>query len=251
LENSRGPLIIAHRTCPPYAPENSLQGIRVAAEQGADVVEIDVRVSLDQRPFLMHDNSMRRTSGWPLPMELTPAFLVRKQRLHGASESVPSLEGALDAVAANMMVAMDLKTPWAVFPLLNEIRRRGIDRRALIWCSSGRVARYIAGRSPQTEVALYKDLEEQAANRRLIDKAASLGLRAVSLDWRSITPPLVEYSHSRGLRVYSWHREADLSDEKLACRLDGIITDHPARVLSVLSRRSAHAVDSDRYGQYS
>jgi glycerophosphoryl diester phosphodiesterase len=235
LETSRAPLIIAHRTCPPYAPENSLQGISVAAEQGADAVEIDVRVSLDQRPFLMHDNSMRRTSGWPLPMELTPAFLVRRQRLHGSSESVPSLEGALDAVPPTMMVAMDLKTPWAAFPLLNEIRRRGIERRALIWCSSGRVARYIAGKSPKTEVALYKDLEEQAANRHLIDNAADLGLRAVSLDWLSIMPSLVEYGHRRGLRVYSWHREFDLSDEKLASGLDGIITDHPARVCSVLS----------------
>jgi glycerophosphoryl diester phosphodiesterase len=245
LETSRGPLIIAHRTCPPYAPENSLQGIRVAVEQGADVVEIDVRVSLDQRPFLMHDNSMRRTTGWPLPMELTPAFLLRRLRLHGSSESVPSLQTALDGVPANMKVAVDLKTPWAAFPLLNEIRRRRTEKSALVWCSSGRVARYIAGESPEIEVALYKDLEEQEANRRLIDTAANLGLRAVSLDWRSITPALVEYAHARNLRVYTWHREADLSDEKLACGLDGIITDHPARVRNVLSRRSARPVDSD------
>jgi glycerophosphoryl diester phosphodiesterase len=192
----------------------------------------------------MHDNSMRRTTGWPLPMELTPAFLVRRQRLHGTSESVPLLQTALDAVPANMMVAMDLKTPWAVFPLLTEIRRRKMAKRALVWCSSGRVARYIAGKSLEIEVALYKDLEEQEANRRLIDTAADLGLRAVSLDWRSIMPALVDHAHGRGLRVYSWHREADLSDEKLACGLDGIITDHPARVRNVLSRRTARAVDS-------
>jgi glycerophosphoryl diester phosphodiesterase len=239
LETSARPLIIAHRTCPPYAPENSLQGIRVAAEQGAGAVEVDVRVTLDQRPFLMHDNSMRRTTGWPLPMEVTPAFLVRRQRLHGSSESVPSLQAALDTLPANMMVAIDVKTPWAAFPLLNEIRRRRIESRALVWCSSGRVARYIAGKSPKIEVALYKDLEEQEANRRLIDRAANLGLRAVSLDWRSIMPALVDYAHGRDLLVYSWHREADLSDKELACGLDGIITDHPARVRNVLSRRSA------------
>jgi glycerophosphoryl diester phosphodiesterase len=77
----QGPLIIAHRTSPAYAPENSLQGIRVSFEQGADGVEVDLRMSLDLRPFLMHDNSMHRTTGWPLPVELTPSFLVRKQRL--------------------------------------------------------------------------------------------------------------------------------------------------------------------------
>jgi hypothetical protein len=55
----------------------------------------------------------------------------------------------------------------------------------------------------------------------------------------------VEYGHSRGLRVYSWHREFDLSHEKLACGLDGIITDHPARARSVLGRHHARAVDND------
>ena len=49
--------------------------------QGADGVEIDLRTSLDLRCYLMHDNTMRRTTGWPLPIELTPSGIVRKQRL--------------------------------------------------------------------------------------------------------------------------------------------------------------------------
>lgn len=75
------PLIIAHRTSPAFAPENSLEGIRVTFEQGADGVEIDLRTSLDFGCFLMHDNTMRRTTGWPLPIELTPSSTVRRQRL--------------------------------------------------------------------------------------------------------------------------------------------------------------------------
>ena len=78
-------MIIAHRTSPAYAPENSLAGIRVSFDQGADGVEIDLRMSLDLRAFLMHDNTMRRTTGWPLPIELTPAAIVRRQRLQGSS----------------------------------------------------------------------------------------------------------------------------------------------------------------------
>jgi glycerophosphoryl diester phosphodiesterase len=246
LETTDEPLIIAHRTCPPYAPENSLQGIRVAAEQAADAVEIDVRVSLDRRPFLMHDNTMRRTTGWRLPMEITPAFVVGRQRLQGSKEPVPSLRSALDAVPAEMMVAVDLKTPWAAFPLLSEIRRRRMESRVLVWCSSGRAARYISRKAPQVEVAHYKDLQGQELNRLFIDKAASLGVRAVCLDWRPIVPALVEYAHARGLHVYSWHREAPLTEEKLVSGLDGIISDHPALVRDVLRRRAAGAVDTSR-----
>ena len=112
------PLIIAHRTCPLHAPENSLEGIRRAAEQGADAVEIDLRVSLDQRPFLMHDNTMRRTTGFPLPLELTPAAIAQRQRLSNG-EPVPTLAAALDALPAGMRLAVDVKTPWAVVFVLD------------------------------------------------------------------------------------------------------------------------------------
>jgi len=40
-------LIIAHRACPQHAPENSIAGIRRAAELGADGTEGDVQRTLD------------------------------------------------------------------------------------------------------------------------------------------------------------------------------------------------------------
>ena len=84
-------MVIAHRTCPPYAPENSLEGVRVAVEQGADGIEIDLRSSLDLQPYLMHDNTMARTTGFPLPIEATPSFIVRQTRLRvGSDESPPA-----------------------------------------------------------------------------------------------------------------------------------------------------------------
>src|SRR5687767_1041449 len=108
------PLIIAHRTCPIDAPENSLTGIRVAAEKGADGVEIDLRVSLDQRPFLMHDWTMRRMTGWPLPIELTPTPIVRARKLSVSDEPPPALSEAMDALPDGMQLAVDVKTPWAI-----------------------------------------------------------------------------------------------------------------------------------------
>jgi glycerophosphoryl diester phosphodiesterase len=53
-------LVIAHRTCPRDAAENSIAGIREAAKAKADVVEIDVRLTSDGHPVLMHDPSLWR-----------------------------------------------------------------------------------------------------------------------------------------------------------------------------------------------
>ena len=223
------PLIIAHRTAPPYAPENSLEGLRIAFEQGADAVEVDLHMSLDQRPFLLHDNFMRRTTGWPLPPELTPSAVIRRLRLKGGIEPVPSLSQALDALPDGKVIAVDLKTPWAVVPLLREVKRRGIASRTLVWSASALCVRYALRRNPGWEVAYYKDFADGHSNRALVDKAQGLGAQAVSLDWRAIEAGIVSYAHEAGLRVYSWHKDYELTAEKLASGLDGLITDHPAR----------------------
>src|SRR3990170_7703653 len=74
-------LIIAHRACPQHAPENSIEGIRRAAELGAGGVEVDVQRTLDGVPVLMHDWTLGRTAGLPLPVRLMPYALVRCLRL--------------------------------------------------------------------------------------------------------------------------------------------------------------------------
>jgi glycerophosphoryl diester phosphodiesterase len=225
----KAPTIIAHRTSPAFAPENSLEGIRVSFDQGADGVEIDLRMSLDLRPFLMHDNSMRRTTGWPLPLELTPSSVVRKQRLRDGNEAVPSLDDAMDALPQEALFAVDVKTPWSIFALTGAVRRRGIQSRTLVWCSSERVVRYAVSRMPGVEVAYYKDYDDGPNNIEFIGKAARIGAHAVSLDWRGISEAVVAAAHAVGLKVYSWHKEHAITAEKLATGLDGMITDYPAR----------------------
>ena len=58
---ARRPLLVAHRggVITPDAPENSLAAIRLAAEQGYDMVELDVREAKDQEPVLFHGSAGR------------------------------------------------------------------------------------------------------------------------------------------------------------------------------------------------
>jgi glycerophosphoryl diester phosphodiesterase len=63
LENLsvNNPLIIAHRGASALAPENTLAAFALALESGADGVELDVRLSGDGVPFVIHDSALRRT----------------------------------------------------------------------------------------------------------------------------------------------------------------------------------------------
>jgi glycerophosphoryl diester phosphodiesterase len=220
------PLIIVHRTAPLDAPENSLEGIATSAALGADGVEIDLRLSLDQRPFLMHDWTMRRTTGFPLPVELTPSLIIRRQRLANG-ERVPSLSDALDALPPSLLLAVDVKTPWAVVPLLMEVKRRQLERRVLIWCTSARAVRYVAKRAPAIQTAYLKDVTDPLGKRALINRAHDLGARAISADWRSIDARFVASAHQFGLRVYSFHKQLQVTKDEIDAGLDGLITDYP------------------------
>ena len=58
----RLPLVTSHAACKGHAPENTLAGIRRALALEVDAIEIDVHVTADGVPVLMHDDSVERTT---------------------------------------------------------------------------------------------------------------------------------------------------------------------------------------------
>jgi len=58
---TNNPLVIAHRGASLIAPENTLAAFALAMESGADGIELDVRLSRDGVPVVIHDATLRRT----------------------------------------------------------------------------------------------------------------------------------------------------------------------------------------------
>jgi glycerophosphoryl diester phosphodiesterase len=56
-------LVIGHRGSAGTAPENTLPSFRAAADAGADMIELDVRLAADNVLVVHHDMSLRRTTG--------------------------------------------------------------------------------------------------------------------------------------------------------------------------------------------
>ena len=56
----RIPQLVAHRGYPRHYPENSLIGVETAIHAGARFVEIDVQLTRDQVPVLLHDRTLER-----------------------------------------------------------------------------------------------------------------------------------------------------------------------------------------------
>lgn len=56
------PRVFAHRCGGALAPENTLAGLRIAAQRGCAAVEFDVMLSADGSPWLIHDETLERTT---------------------------------------------------------------------------------------------------------------------------------------------------------------------------------------------
>ena len=72
------PLIVGHRGAAAYAPENTLASFREAKKRGAPWVEFDVKLTSDNRLVLMHDASLKRTTGIEAMVAETSYEAIRK-----------------------------------------------------------------------------------------------------------------------------------------------------------------------------
>ncbi|HMV07072.1 MAG TPA: glycerophosphodiester phosphodiesterase family protein, partial [Accumulibacter sp.] len=65
------PHVLAHRCGGALAPENTLAGLRLAARLGFSAVEFDVMLSADGTPWLLHDETLERTTNGRGPLAAT------------------------------------------------------------------------------------------------------------------------------------------------------------------------------------
>jgi glycerophosphoryl diester phosphodiesterase len=99
------PRIIGHRGAKAHAPENTLASVRLARAQGARWVEVDVKLSRDGAPVLMHDERLERTTdgrGEVRDMDLADLRRLDAGRWFSAEhagERIPTLEEFLDLAA--------------------------------------------------------------------------------------------------------------------------------------------------------
>ena len=227
------PLVIAHRTCPRDAAENSLEGIRLAAALGADGVEFDVRRCRDGVPVLMHDAVPWRTVRlpWsvlpPLPVRAMSATAFRRLPLRGGGYA-PTLADAVANLPARLQLAFDIKDAEAMGACIDAVVEHELAERAMLWCGDPRAVALAGSRAPAVRRALVRYHARPENVRRYIDAAAVLGSDAVILHERLVTPTVVAAGKRLGLSVYAWVQSPHAHERMLAADVDGLITDWPA-----------------------
>lgn len=130
--NTNEVLVIAHRGDWRNAPENSLQAIENCIDMGVDMVEIDVRLTKDSIPVLMHDKTLDRTTtgegeikDWTLE-DLRKLYL-KNGANHTTHHRIPTLEEALLVSKNQILLNLDKCYNYfdVIYPVLKKTNTTG------------------------------------------------------------------------------------------------------------------------------
>lgn len=231
--------IAAHRGDRAQAPENTMPALAAALDSDFEFVEVDVQLSADGVPVLIHDDTVdRTTNGTGAVAELTLDELraLDAGSWYGpefAGTPVPLLDEFLVALAGSRKKALvELKGHWkpdALRTVLDAVYLRGVQNRVVFGSFNLTTVSHLARTAPAIpRVIIKRDLpEDPVALVRYYDAIAIL-TTPTSLQ---TNPDVVERMHAAGYGVllYTLNSEERWS-EALALGVDGIVTDKPSKL---------------------
>ena len=216
-----------------HAPENTLRGLRAGLALGVDGIEIDVQLSADAVPVLLHDNTLdRTTTGSGLLCAMTFAQL--RELDAGDGETVPTLSEALAVVVPTALLVIEVKAapdqaPDTVVEAVLKDVQAAAENRVWLWSFDGALLEALARQAPQLPVAhLCRSVTDQVRAR-----VERLGLAGVSI--ADVDESVVREFRRQGLAVFCWTKNdpADLA-RLVRLPLSGIVSDYPERIQEAL-----------------
>jgi glycerophosphoryl diester phosphodiesterase len=241
------PLVYAHRGGAALAPENTLAAFDAGLAAGADGIELDVRLSRDGVPVLMHDETLDRTTDASGPVEaltarelagLDAGFRFEADGRHpfrGAGLGVPALATVLERYRnARLLVELKAADPRLARAVVDEIHAAGAADRVTI--GSFHKGALAAVRDFDPALTTGADMDEV---REALDASQGRDLPGRPVfdayhvpefysEQRIVTPEFITRAHDAGAGVIVWivNREEDMR-RLIDWGADGLITDRP------------------------
>jgi glycerophosphoryl diester phosphodiesterase len=215
------PLVLAHRGGRGPWRENTLAAFRGALAQGADGVELDVRLSLDGVPMVHHD------------AVVVPGIHIGATRAATLPHWVPTLAEALECCEGRVVnVELKIDDAGSVSELAEAVAAllARPDDRIVVSSFWPEALEAVAAVGVAVPVAL---LVHPASDATIaLERAAAMGCGALHPHVSALAPELVDQAHRAGLAVTCWTAddEADF-DRALAVGVDGLVTDEVVAAL--------------------
>ncbi|MFD5782663.1 glycerophosphodiester phosphodiesterase [Streptomyces sp. NPDC126933] len=219
---------VAHRGDPYRVRENTLPSVRSALERGADTVEVDVRLTRDGVPLLLHDSSLERLWGHDLRL----AELTHEEVRELTRGGVPTLRDALLATGgAGLMIDLPGASEESVRTVIATVRECGAAER-VSYCAGPSTMLAVRAADATAEIAM----TWTSVAPPLPSLVAAVRPRWLNYRFGLITRELADRNHRDGLLVSAWTPDTRRSMRRLIARgVDSITTNRIDTLTSLLT----------------
>jgi glycerophosphoryl diester phosphodiesterase len=225
------PKVIAHRGAAAYASENTLDSFREARRRGATWVETDIMLTADGVPIVMHDESLKRTTGIDR--------LVAETRRAELPAEVPTFEEAIACwselgLGCNVEIkpteGREAETARAVVETLRRCWPAHLPRPFLSSFKDASLAAAHAAAPEFARVLLIKQLADDWRAR-----AEAVAAAGINTDGKLLTAVRAVEIRKAGyaLGVYTIN-DGDVAKALVGMGVDCVITDAPDVILAAL-----------------
>ena len=258
------PLNFGHRGFAGQYPENTILSYQKAIEAGANVLEMDVQLTRDNKLVVFHDDTLdRMTNGNGKVQEKS---LVEIKKLNVGCEFIPhTLCGKNSKPFKNLELKVPLLSEvFNEFPLFRfnidikqhekkvcealfeTIKEFGLSEKVLVASDDYKTIKYfrsiskgnIATGASYREVANFMFLKRINMLNRFPYEADAFQIPEKYYGLRILSENFISEAHKKNIAVHPWtiNEKSDM-ERLLNWGVDGIMTDYPDRLNSVLNKK--------------
>jgi glycerophosphoryl diester phosphodiesterase len=212
---------IGHRGAKGHVAENTLASFKKAIELGVDMIELDVHLSCDLVPMVIHDETIDRTT-------ISNGFVKDLSANELQKLGIPTLENVLNMVQNQCEINIEIKVFEATISILDLLKISSFDTEKIIISSFDWNA--------LQEIRLQNDkIKLGVLTETNLELAFSFAkfIKAYSIHpyYHLLSEEIVTKIKEKGFKIFAWtiNEPEDITFAK-SFQIDGIISDFPERI---------------------
>ncbi len=234
--------IFAHRGASAHFAENTMPAFEEAIRVHADGIELDIQKTKDRQIVVTHDENLQRVTLQDKKIVETDYSEIKSLnaaafRQNGETAYVPLLEEVLDLLKdSDLLLNIELKNAQVLYPDLEEdalelIRKFDMEERIIFSSFNHYSIMKLKSLGTSAELAfLY--MEGLYKPWKYAKKTKVYGLHPFYPNL--IIPDYMKHSRKRKVKVRPWTvDDEDMMQKMFAVKVDGLITNDPAKALQV------------------
>lgn len=241
--------IIAHRGASADAPENTMPAFELALEQGAQMLEFDVRPTADGTVVVFHDDTTERWNG--VPQRIDQLSLADVQQLDIGGARVPTLDELCHwAASTDLDLNVEIKVTGIEAEVDRIVRQHGLIDRVVVSSFAGESLGRMRQIAPDIARGVLMGTTTLAPRVRVREAWPIPTLRQHAAHawhpaWQlPLLDRLIARVQRAGFAIYVWTvDDPAVMQRLLTLGVDGIITNKPALLRDTITSWQTHQPD--------